>query len=95
MDSLPSVVFDSPTPGARVSGDVIIRATVTASAGLATIEWLIDGESVFVTSIGGRSSGLSYNWRTREVMSGRHTITIIVTDQAGTQARRSLQLIKR
>ncbi|MFQ5591346.1 MAG: S8 family serine peptidase [Phycisphaerae bacterium] len=94
-ESSPSVTFESPASGSTVSGDVTIRATVTAALGLATVEWLVDGESVFVAALTGRSSGVSYRWRLGGVSSGRHTVTIVVMDQAGNRAAGDIELILR
>lgn len=87
------ITFKSPAPGAYVSGDVLISATVAAEAGLATIEWRVDGESVVVSALTGQSSGASFLWRTSEVPHGRHRITITITDFAGEHETASLQLV--
>jgi len=89
------VTFESPASGARVSGDVLISATVTANAGLATIEWRVDGETMLAAALSGDSSGVTYLWRTGEVSPGQHRITISITDTKGAQAIGSLTLVTR
>lgn len=88
------VVFHSPESGSRVSGNVTISATISAEHGLAVAEWLVDGSSVLVTAVSGRSSRVTYVWRTSGVSRGSHTVAIIVTDTDGRQATGHLELIK-
>ena len=77
-----------------VSGVLVGHSTLyKPDAGLATIEWLVDGTSVFINAVGGRSSGVSYAWHTSGVSAGRHTITIAVTDVRGDQTFGHLELI--
>lgn len=89
------IVFESPAAGSRVTGNVSIVATVGSSAGLASVEWLIDGVSAFVAPVTGRSARVTYMWRTAGVGLGRHTITLSVTDARGHQTLASLDLTKR
>lgn len=90
-----AITFRSPAAGATVSGDVPIQASVTDRDGLAVVEWLIDGRSVFVSMLTGTSSGVSYSWRSRDSSAGRHTITLIVTDATGGQTSGTLILNRR
>ena len=87
------IEFLSPAFGAAVSGDVNIQATVSDSDSLATIEWLIDGETVLVSSLTGRSSGVSFLWDAAGVAPGRHTITVIITDSYGDRSTARLDLV--
>ncbi|UCC30431.1 MAG: S8 family serine peptidase [Phycisphaerales bacterium] len=87
------ITFNSPSDGAVVSGNVSIRASVSDSDGLATAEWLVDGTTVFVSPISGESTGVSYVWRTASTSSGRHTVTLIITDARGGQTSAQLDLI--
>ena len=90
-----SVIFRSPASGASVSGDVTIQAAVSDSDGLATAEWFVDGQSAFVNSVSGTSAGVSYLWRTSNVASGSHRITLTVTDANGATTSGTLTLNKR
>ncbi len=90
--SAPSVSFRSPSEGTRVSGNVTISATVSADAGLSTVEWFVDGEAVVVNSVTGQSSGVSYLWRTADEESGSHEITVLITDLQGNQSSAKLEL---
>ena len=87
------ITFNSPTEGALVSGNVLIRASVSDSDGLATVEWLVDGTTVFVSPISGQSTGVSYVWRTAQTAPGPHTITLIITDARGAQTSAQLDLV--
>jgi subtilisin family serine protease len=88
------ITFTAPGEGAVVSGDVLLRASLYDPEGLSTVEWLIDGESVFTSVLSGTSSGVSYQWRTASFSPGGHTITLIVIDGAGdvTSANRSVHI---
>lgn len=89
-----SVRFTSPAAGTAVGGDVTIRASVADADGLAVIEWFVDGKSVFVAPLSGKSSGVSYVWRSQTYSKGTHTITIAITDITGNTTRGSLSLVK-
>jgi hypothetical protein len=86
------VLFRSPANGASVAGDVTIQASVSDPDGLALLEWFVDGEPVFSQRIAGTSSGVSFLWRARDTMSGKHTITTRITDSFGNQTSGSLTL---
>ena len=86
------ITFSSPSSGATVSGNVTVRATVSDSSGLATVEWFVDGQSVFVSAVSGTSIGVSYLWRTSQVASGSHTITLLITDSLGNQGTADLNV---
>jgi hypothetical protein len=89
-----SISFHSPADGAVVSGVVTIEATVSDEDGLATVEWLIDGEPVWVSAVSGQSSRVSYAWRAQDAFAGRHTVSIVVLDVTGRQARADLELVR-
>jgi len=78
-----TVTFESPSDGTRVSGDVAIEATLSAEAGLATVEWLVDGASVWTSSVSGTESDVTYLWPSDDYPAGPHTITAILTDARG------------
>ncbi|MHC5109771.1 MAG: S8 family serine peptidase [Planctomycetota bacterium] len=92
--TVPDVQFSTPASGSSVSGDVLIRATVSAGSGLSTLEWFVDGESVLVRSVSGTSSEVSYLWRTSGTTRGTHTISLMVIDRLGRQGTGTLELRK-
>lgn len=87
-----SIRFISPASGARVSGDTRIVANLSDSNGLATVQWFIDGESVFTAPVSGTSSTVSYQWRAGSATKGNHNVTIVVLDAAGDRSTASLTL---
>lgn len=87
-----TITFTSPAANAGVSGDIAIRASLADADGLAVIEWLVDGQSVFVSPLSGMNSGVSYVWRSDSFPKGSHSITIVATDNLGNQTRGSLIL---
>ncbi len=86
------IEFHSPADGEIVSGNVTIQATIRDSDGLATVEWHVDGTSVFVGTVSGTSSGVTYLWQATGATAGSHTISIVVTDMLGRQATGKLEL---
>ena len=89
------VQFKSPAPGTSVTGDVSIKATITSSGDIETMEWLVDGESVFVGAVSGRSAGVSFVWHAADATPGEHTITLIATDARGSRGVGTLRLYRR
>jgi subtilisin family serine protease len=90
-----AIRFRSPVDGAVVSGNVLIQASVSHSNQLSVAEWFIDDRSVFVSTLSGTSSGVSYLWRAAEAGPGDHRVTIRVTDSSGQSSTASLSLTRR
>ncbi len=88
----PGIRFTSPNNRATVGSSVQIEAEVSAKLGLATVEWLINGQSVFASPVGGTKAEVSYLWRTRNVPAGMHTITLILTDLTGKSTSANIEL---
>lgn len=78
-----TVSFRSPRDGSIVQGDVTISADVASGDGLATIEWIIDGETVLTQAVSGTSSRVSYRWRSAAREDGAHTIVLRVISAEG------------
>ena len=95
LGDAPEITFNSPRAGTLVSGDVTITATVSSSASLVSVEWLVDGVSEFVAATGGTSSRVTYIWRSDDVAPGSHTLTLVVTDAAGRFTTGRLELVAR
>lgn len=93
--SATQITFRAPKPGATVSGNVTIDATVSDPDGLATVEWFIDGESVFASAVSGTSSGVTYLWRGTGSSSGAHLISVVITDGTGAQTTGTLRVTRR
>ncbi len=91
-NNLPAIKFTSHRNGATVSGNVQLEAEVSARLGLTTVEWIIDGDSVFASPISGTKAAATYLWRTSNVSAGVHTITLILTDRGGTSTSANIDL---
>lgn len=92
LTALDGVQFRAPADGSTVIGNVTIQATVSASAGLTAVEWLVDGQSALVSTLTGTSSGVTYLWRTGGLPRGPHAITLIAIDGRGIERSAVLTL---
>lgn len=88
----PLVSISNPVNGGKVSGNITITANASDNSGAAgiTISIYVDGS----LKAKGTGSTLSYNWNTRKVSAGLHTIQVIAQDAAGNQASSSIQVSK-
>jgi hypothetical protein len=82
----PTVSITSPAGGATVSGTVPIDATATASMQysltIASVQFLVDGASIGMTS----TSPYTVNWNAAMATNGSHTLTATATDNKGDMA---------
>jgi thermitase len=87
----PSVVITQPTDGSKVAGGMVTVA-VSASDNLGSMGLLeslyIDGKLV----ASGTGGSLSYNWNTRKVISGLHTLKAMAQDAAGNLTTTTVQV---
>jgi subtilisin family serine protease len=83
----PAVAISNPVAGA-VSGNVAVAVNATDDAGAAGIKTVlvIDGQ----TKAQGTGGTLGYNWNTRKVPAGQHTITATARDAAGNTSSTSV-----
>ncbi|SDD10423.1 Serine protease, subtilisin family [Massilia sp. PDC64] len=83
----PAVAISNPVAGA-VSGNVAVAVNATDDAGAAGIKTVlvIDGQ----TKAQGTGGTLGYNWNTRKVAAGQHTITATARDAAGNTSTTSV-----
>ena len=79
--SAPAVSVTAPT--GTVSGTVTISATATDNAGVAGVQFRVDG-----TAIGAQDTTSPYNatWNTTTATNGTHTLTAVATDINGNTA---------
>jgi hypothetical protein len=76
-----SVSITAPVDGAVVSGGAIqVSATAAASAGIASVQFKLDGVNLNVRDT---SPPYSIRWDTRRSTNGRHTLTAVAKDKAG------------
>ena len=83
----PAVAISNPVAG-TVSGNVAVSVNASDNAGAAgiTTVLVIDGQ----TRAQGTGGTLGYNWNTRKVAAGQHTVTATARDAAGNTSSTSV-----
>ncbi|MEA2212401.1 MAG: hypothetical protein QOF83_2349, partial [Solirubrobacteraceae bacterium] len=77
--SPPTVSLTSPSSGASVAGTVAITANASDNVAVDHVDYLVDGAVAGTTT-----NGLNtYNWYTRNLSNGAHTIAVRAVDPAG------------
>jgi thermitase len=79
----PSVKIDNPVPG-YVSGTVAVSIHATDNSGAAGISMYLYVDGVLVVK--GKGGALAYNWDTRTVAAGTHTLKAMASDPTGNWA---------
>jgi peptidoglycan/xylan/chitin deacetylase (PgdA/CDA1 family) len=81
----PAVAIASPTNGATVAGTVTVSADAsdTGGAGVASVSFYLDGTTLLSTQKGPK---YTFQWNTRSVKKGQHTLTAVAKDNAGNTA---------
>jgi len=74
----PTVTISNPSNAAKVSGIVPVAVAANDDVAVAKVQLYIDGKLVSSTS----NKTLSYNWNTKKVAAGSHTIKAVATDTA-------------
>jgi hypothetical protein len=75
----PTVAITSPTNGAHVAPNTKINVSASDNVGVSQVSIYIDG----VLKYTGSAAPYTYNWSTKKVASGTHTITANAWDKAG------------
>lgn len=88
----PNVLISNPANGAKVSGNVSIRVAASDNGGDAGIAQTLYIDGKRVASVTGAS--LSYNWNTRKVSGGSHTIAAVAQDAAGNKTTVTIQVTR-
>jgi len=76
----PTISITSPANGTTVSGTVSISALPSASAGVAGVQFKVDGANYGAEVT---SAPYAVTWNTQGVANGNHTLTATVRDSAG------------
>jgi thermitase len=76
----PQVAIDNPVAG-TVSGSVGVSVHASDNAGAAGIRQTLYIDNAAVAT--GKGGTLAYNWRTRRVPAGYHTLKVVAADGAG------------
>jgi hypothetical protein len=83
-----SVSISAPTPGQSVSAQITLSATAASSAGIASVQFQLDGANLNPAVTSG--SPYLYSLDTTGVANGPHTVKAIATDNANQQATASV-----
>ena len=85
------VAIVSPTPGS-VKNMVSVSTSASDGSNAAAIsqDLYIDG----VLKASGTGGSLTYNWNTRKISAGTHTIQVVAKDKAGKSASSAVQVVK-
>jgi len=86
----PVVTITSPVSGAKLGTKVTIKAKATDNVGVVGFTLYVDGSVVATTN----ATSISYNWNTRKVASGSHTISAMARDAAGNQGSAMVSVTK-
>lgn len=93
VDTTPPVVaVINPANGKKVSGKVRVSTSASDNAGASGIKQTLYIDGKMVAS--GSGSSLSFDWNTRKVSSGAHTIQAVAQDAAGNKTTASVQVRK-
>ena len=77
----PTVSLTAPSSGATLSGFVTISATASDNVAVDHVDYLVDGALAATLT----SGPFDYNWNSRSVSNGSHTISVRAVDTAGNQ----------
>jgi hypothetical protein len=86
----PTVKITSPSNGITVGHPTKITGTGSDNIKLKSLTLAIDGDVRALTS----GSSISYNWNTKRIAKGQHTITLTGTDAADNTSQVSIQVYK-
>jgi hypothetical protein len=76
----PSITMTAPTGGAVVSGTVTVSATASAPAGVAGVQFKVDGNN-----LGSEVTAAPYqvSWNTTTIADGTHALSAVLRDNGG------------
>jgi hypothetical protein len=79
-----SVSITSPASGATVSGTITVTANATDSAGIASVQFEVDGSHIGAADT---ASPYSASLNTTTLSNGKHTLTAVATDKSNSEAK--------
>jgi thermitase len=86
----PSVAILSPAANSKVGSSVTVKASASDNVRVTSLVLHIDGALRASTS----NSSLSYNWNTRSLSTGTHTISVQAKDAAGNTTIKSINVTR-
>jgi hypothetical protein len=81
LAAAPSISITSPA-GGNLSGTVTLAANATSAAGIASVQFQLDGANLG-SAIAGPGPMFSMSWKTTSVAKGKYTLTATATDTLG------------
>ena len=84
----PTVSLTAPTNNQNVSGSQVMTATATDNVGIASVQFLVNGNVVGTDT----SAPYSYTWASDTVANGQHTLAARATDTSGNTATSSVRV---
>lgn len=85
----PAVNIANPSNGTTVSGSVGINVNASDNVALSSVSLYVDG-ALKATGNG----SFSYNWNSRKVSNGTHSIQAVARDSAGNSSTQTIQVVK-
>lgn len=86
----PTVTISNPVSNATVKGVVAVSVAANDDVAIAKVQLYIDSKLVSSST----SNTLSYNWNTKKVAAGSHTLQAVATDTSGKASNMSIQVKK-
>ncbi len=86
--SPPLVSFTAPSPGARVTGTVLVTVLATDDRGVQGVVFFVDGASIRTDT----TAPFTYDWDTTRASPGVHTVLVQAYDAAGNTTQESVSV---
>jgi hypothetical protein len=81
----PTVALTAPASGAAVSGTVTLTAQARSNTGIASVQFLLDGNSLGA-AVTGPGPNYSFSWQTSAAANGAHSLAALAVDVDGLSA---------
>lgn len=85
----PTVTITAPASGATVNGSVTVSANASDTAGIASVQFQLDGSNLG-TAVPGPGPAFSTTWNSATISNGSHTLSAIATDNSNLTATASI-----
>jgi large repetitive protein len=85
----PTLTLNNPAPGSVISQPITIEANASDAAGIAKVEFYLNGSKVSTNTAPTSGNLYSYNWNTDASATGTYAIRVVATDIAGKTAEQS------
>ncbi len=79
----PTVQISSPTANQQISNTFTVTASASSSAGIASVQFVLDGVNLGPPVTSSTASVYSYSWVTGTAANGSHSIKAVATDTLG------------